>query len=588
MQAASPVVRRRAPLLRGVVRQIGGREPAKRALSAGAWVNTSTLDVVVRMSSPMPSARLQPQIELRRAGQAFTGRPNVTGATASFGGSPVRGVVHLHGLRDGAAYHWRLRVHDTLGTDSPWINPFSRGMALRVRLGAPARPVTALVTHAQPGSWVSTRAIALRWAAPVDRSGIRGYAYTLSRSPSAVPALRLRTGSTSVRVTARGSGLWYFTVRALNYAHSWGPPARIAVRVDTAVPRLRALQIPRRPINMRRARQLARMTLTADARVVVDVLSRSGGVVRSIPTHVHSAGYPLAINWDGMDTRGHVVANGSYTLRIKAVTPAGLTWEVARRLDLVNTPPAFTGYGLSQSGSYNPYNNNIDGPEVITAALSQPAAVHIEAVHGDRVLRAWDVPAVTAGAVITATWDGTTGASAATPGGVYTFRATAVDAAGNRTAMKLGWVVLDHRRIVVSLNAQRLWALDGDRVLLTTLVTSGGPELPTPTGEFQIIDRESPFTFHSPYPTDSPYWYPDSPTNFALLFQWNGYFIHDAPWRTYYGPGSNIVDGKPGSNTTGTHGCVNVPYYPMAWLFNWATMYTPVDVVQDFTPPAGQ
>ena len=185
--------------------------------------------------------------------------------------------------------------------------------------------------------------------------------------------------------------------------------------------------------------------------------------------------------------------------------------------------------------------------------------------------------------MITAAWDGSTAARSQAPSGLYTFRAVAVDAAGNRTTAQLGSVVLDHRRIVVSLDAQQLWALDGNRVLLTTLVTTGGPELPTPTGDFQVIDRESPFTFVSPYPQGSPYWYPPSPANFVLLFQVNGYFVHDAPWRTFYGPGSNTVDGTPGTNTTGTHGCVNVPYQPMVWLFNWATMGTPVQVRQDFT-----
>ena len=82
----------------------------------------------------------------------------------------------------------------------------------------------------------------------------------------------------------------------------------------------------------------------------------------------------------------------------------------------------------------------------------------------------------------------------------------------------------------------------------------------------------------------SPYWYPNSPANFAMMFQSNGYYIHDAPWRSFYGPGSNAVDGTPGTNTTGTHGCVNVPYSPMAWLFSWATLGTPVQVRQQITP----
>jgi lipoprotein-anchoring transpeptidase ErfK/SrfK len=61
-----------------------------------------------------------------------------------------------------------------------------------------------------------------------------------------------------------------------------------------------------------------------------------------------------------------------------------------------------------------------------------------------------------------------------------------------------------------------------------------------------------------------------------MLFQANGYYIHDAPWRSFYGPGSNVVYGAPGTNTGGSHGCVNTPYAAMAWLWNWTPIGTPV------------
>ena len=59
-------------------------------------------------------------------------------------------------------------------------------------------------------------------------------------------------------------------------------------------------------------------------------------------------------------------------------------------------------------------------------------------------------------------------------------------------------------------------------------------------------------------------------TNFAMEFIGGGYFIHDAPWRSWYGPGANLYNG--------THGCVNVPYSPMATLWNWAPNGTTVVV----------
>jgi flagellar hook assembly protein FlgD len=385
-------------------------------------------------------------------------------------------------------------------------------------------------------------------------------------------------------VRAGADGLWYFTVRALNAAHSWGPPARLAVRIDTRPPRLRVLSVPGGAVNPRRLHPLVRLLLTEWSRVTVDVVAPDGRVVRSLPTPVHAPSFRLGINWNGLATSGARVPNGRYRLRIIATNRGGVTWQTARPLYVEDVPPAFASYGFSQPGTYNPYNNGLDGPEVITATLDDAAKVRVEALHGDRVMRTWQLTEPRAGDVITATWDGSTVARSQAPSGLYTFRTVAVDAAGNRTTAHLGAVVLDHRRIVVSLDTQQLWALDGKRVLLTTLVTTGGPELPTPTGDFQVIDRESPFTFISPYPQGSPYWYAPSTANFVLLFQVNGYFIHDAPWRTFYGPGSNTVDGTPGTNTTGTHGCVNVPYQPMLWLYNWATMDTPVQVRQHFTP----
>jgi lipoprotein-anchoring transpeptidase ErfK/SrfK len=63
-----------------------------------------------------------------------------------------------------------------------------------------------------------------------------------------------------------------------------------------------------------------------------------------------------------------------------------------------------------------------------------------------------------------------------------------------------------------------------------------------------------------------------------MLFEDGGYFIRDAPWRSYFGPGSNAVDGRPGGNGTGTHGCVNVPFGVQARLFGWADVGTPVVV----------
>jgi lipoprotein-anchoring transpeptidase ErfK/SrfK len=124
--------------------------------------------------------------------------------------------------------------------------------------------------------------------------------------------------------------------------------------------------------------------------------------------------------------------------------------------------------------------------------------------------------------------------------------------------------------IVISLSRQVLTAFQDGNAVLTTFVATGRPQLPTPPGVYRIFARYSPYKMISPWPYGSPWWYPPSWTNWAMEFIGGGYFIHDAPWRSWYGPGANLYNG--------THGCVNVPYSPMATLWNWAPNGTTVVV----------
>jgi hypothetical protein len=178
------------------------------------------------------------------------------------------------------------------------------------------------------------------------------------------------------------------------------------------------------------------------------------------------------------------------------------------------------------------------------------------------------------------TWDGTDGKGGFLPSGSYTASVSTVDIQGNAGRAMLGQpLTLDARRIVVSLTRQEMTVYDGPTILRHTLITSGGPETQTPVGTFQVIASYSPYIMRSPWPKASRLWYPDSPVSYAILFKDGGYFLHDAPWRGVYGPGSNAVDGIPGGNTTGTHGCVNVPLADEAWLFHWATPGTVVQIL---------
>jgi lipoprotein-anchoring transpeptidase ErfK/SrfK len=124
--------------------------------------------------------------------------------------------------------------------------------------------------------------------------------------------------------------------------------------------------------------------------------------------------------------------------------------------------------------------------------------------------------------------------------------------------------------IVVSVAQQQLIAYQDGAVVLTSNVATGMPALPTPTGTFHIMGKWSPYKFISPWPRGNQYWYPTEWVSYAMLFADGGYFLHDAPWRTVWGPGANL--------THGSHGCINVPKAAMAALYGWATDGTTVIV----------
>jgi len=124
--------------------------------------------------------------------------------------------------------------------------------------------------------------------------------------------------------------------------------------------------------------------------------------------------------------------------------------------------------------------------------------------------------------------------------------------------------------ILVSLSQQWLWAYLDRHLVFANPVTTGREFLGTPQGTYAVSQKVSDTWFYSPWPPGSPYYYSPEHVNYAMYFRHGGYYIHDAPWRHAFGPGTNVPHVSPdGTHEDGSHGCVNVATTAGKWLFDW-------------------
>lgn len=127
------------------------------------------------------------------------------------------------------------------------------------------------------------------------------------------------------------------------------------------------------------------------------------------------------------------------------------------------------------------------------------------------------------------------------------------------------------KTILISTAQQYLWAYENGQLVLQTPVTTGRPGADTPKGTYPILAKYSPYRFISPFPVGHEFYYDPVDSNYSLRITWEGHHIHDAPWRTDFGPGTNLPhNNSRGQWATGSIGCVNVPTSAMARLYQWA------------------
>ncbi len=113
------------------------------------------------------------------------------------------------------------------------------------------------------------------------------------------------------------------------------------------------------------------------------------------------------------------------------------------------------------------------------------------------------------------------------------------------------------RWIDVDLSNQRVYAYEGDVIVNSFIVSTGTWLTPTVTGKYNIYVKIRSGSMHGP-----GYFLPDVP---YIMYFYKGYGLHGTYWHNNFG-------------TPMSHGCVNLRTDDAAWLFNWASVGTLVNV----------
>ncbi len=126
--------------------------------------------------------------------------------------------------------------------------------------------------------------------------------------------------------------------------------------------------------------------------------------------------------------------------------------------------------------------------------------------------------------------------------------------------------------LMVSMVEQAMRVYQDGKLIRAFHVTTGRVERPALPGVWSVQDRKSPDQFKSTDPPGSPYWYPPTPIQYAILYHWGGFFVHDAWWRVNFGPGTQFphydVGGDESFAGNGSHGCINLQSNDAAWVYS--------------------
>jgi lipoprotein-anchoring transpeptidase ErfK/SrfK len=118
---------------------------------------------------------------------------------------------------------------------------------------------------------------------------------------------------------------------------------------------------------------------------------------------------------------------------------------------------------------------------------------------------------------------------------------------------------------VADVTTKRMYAYEGTTLVRTFLISAGAPRTPTVLGKYAIYTKYRSQNMTGSNADGSRYFQPAVP---YVNYFYGGYAIHGNYWRpdSWFG------------NINSSHGCIGINVSDGAWIYNWASIGTPVIV----------
>ncbi|MBI4778013.1 Ig-like domain repeat protein, partial [Candidatus Desantisbacteria bacterium] len=240
--------------------------------------------------------------------------------------------THNVPLTDGI-YYFHVKAGDSAGN---WSN--TNNYKIQVDITPPDVPVISSISHPDSSKWYAANILSITWTAQDNLSGLAGYNYQLDQDPSTPIDDTIKgTNTAYTHGVPLTNGIYYFHVKAMDYAGNWSNTSHYRIQVDTQSPDIPVISSSSHPDSSKwYAADTPSLTWTAQ-----DNLSGLAGYSYQLDQDTSTIPDNSIDGINTAYTHGVSLTNGIYYFHIKAKDFAG-NWSNAShyKIQVDIQPPA--------------------------------------------------------------------------------------------------------------------------------------------------------------------------------------------------------------------------------------------------------